>query len=398
VRISLFLAVAAALAAAGAPAASAQVPGSLEALEVARSRACVDILSRLDALDVSLAPLGARSQRFLAIGEAVALEDDAVVDSLRVSDPVEAQVRAWFEADAALAARYVAEPNQAIQVERAAAREAIKAVLTEALQAIQVEADATIAATGDLQQQAGRCTGAILVRSAVLEACTPSSGPVCDAARDNATVYPNYRFVEVAETLWDLQELRAWTAPTPLGVAPSGQIGGARTVGATRMGNVAISVALAPWLQGRADLSPEAAERVGAVADSLGFGNAHPNVVFVPSLSIRATLPEPLNGESGYLFHFGEPEEADVVWAAAAGTGAPVEGIVPLAPSHLARLLAGEALTLTAIREAEDGQTDALFAIELTSLNQGQAVRALIGYMANQLAADLARLIPPDNS
>jgi hypothetical protein len=164
------------------------------------------------------------------------------------------------------------------------------------------------------------------------------------------------------------------------------------------MGNVVVSVAFAPWLQERSGLSPEAAERVRVLTDSLGFGSAHPDVIYVPSLAIRATLPQALDGESGYLFHFGDPEEADVVWIATADSGAPVEGIVPLAPSHLARLRAGEPITLTAIREAGDGQTDALYAIELTSINQSPAVVALLGYMANQLAGDLARLMPPDNS
>jgi hypothetical protein len=378
--------------------AAAQVPSNLEAIELARSRECVDVLGRLEALDVSLAPLAERSRKLLGIADAVALEDDAVVEALDASDPVEAAVRAWFEADAALAARYVDAPSPELQEERAAAREAIKTTITDAIGAVQIEADAVIGATGDLQQQSGRCAGAVLVRSAVVETCGTTSSPVCDAARDSATVNGTYRFVGSPAELWDRHELRAWTAPGPIGVTPAGELGGGRTVGSTRMGNVVVSVSFAPWLQQRSDLSPEAAERVGVLTDSLGFGGEHPDIVYVPSLAIRATLPEALDGESGYLFHFGEPTEADVVWVAAAGSGAPVEGIVPLAPSHLARLQAGEPITLTAIREADDGQTDALYAIELTSLNQSSAVTALLGYMANQLAGDLARLIAPDNS
>ena len=115
----------------------------------------------------------------------------------------------------------------------------------------------------------------------------------------------------------------------------------------------------------------------------------------MPALTIRATLPVPLDQESGYIFHFGPPEDAQVVWSAEAGSGAALEGLVPLAPGLLARLRAGDPITLTAVREADDGETDALYAIELTSLNQGPAVSALLGYMANQLDDDLAQLIPP---
>jgi hypothetical protein len=181
-------------------------------------------------------------------------------------------------------------------------------------------------------------------------------------------------------------------------VTPDGQIGGARTVGATRVGNVAVTVAFAPWLQRRADLTPEAIQRVDVLTDSLGFGGGHPEVVFVPSLLFRATLPEPIGDETGYLFHFGPPEEADVVLVTSAGTGVALEGRVPLTPSHLGRLAAGEPLTLTAVRTAADGQPDAVYAIELTSLNQRQSVGALAGYMASQLGADLQMLIPPGDA
>jgi hypothetical protein len=378
--------------------AAAQVPANLEVIELARSRECVDVLGRLEALDVSLAPLAERSRRLLGIADAIALEDDAIVDSLDASDPVEAAVRAWFEADASLATRYVAAPTPELEQERAAAREAIKTTVTEALTALQTEADAAIGATGDLTEQSSRCAGAVLVRSAVLESCGTAASPVCDAARDSAAVSGPYRFVGSPAELWDRHELRAWTAPGPIGVMPTGELGGGRSVGTTRIGNVVVSVAFAPWLQERSGLSPEAAERVRVLTDSLGFGSAHPDVVYVPSLAIRATLPQALDGESSYFFHFGDPEEADVVWIAAAGSGSVVEGIVPLALSHLARLQAGEPITLTAIRETGDGQADALYGIELTSLNQSSAVTALFGYMADQLAADLARLIPPDNS
>ena len=99
-------------------------------------------------------------------------------------------VRAWFEADAALAARIVQQSTPELQQERATGREAIKATITEALEEVQARADSIIAATGDLQERAGRCTGAVLVRSAVLESCGTTSSPVCDAARDSTATGP----------------------------------------------------------------------------------------------------------------------------------------------------------------------------------------------------------------
>jgi hypothetical protein len=377
---------------------AAQIPSNLAAVELARSRTCVPVLGRLDALDEALSPLAARSQRLLGIAQAVALEDDAVVEMLDAADSVEAAVRTWFEADAALASRILAQSSPELQAERTAGRDAIKVTITEALETVQAQADSAIAATSDVQQQAAGCTGAVLVRSAVLESCGAATSSVCEAARDTAAASRGYRFVESAESVWDVQELRAWTAPGPIGVTPDGQIGGGRTVGATRLGNVVVNLAFTPWLQERAELSPEAAERLSALTDSLGFGSAHPDLVYVPSLAIRASLPQPLDGETAYLVHFGPLESADVIWRAAAGTGANLEGVVPLAPSHLARLQAGHTMTLAAIREADDGELDALFVIELTSLNQSQAVSSLLAYMANQLPADLARLLPPDPS
>lgn len=377
---------------------SAQVPSRLEAVEVARSRDCVPVLGRLDELDLSLAPLATRSQRLIAVAQAIALEDDLVLEQLDPTDPVEAAVRDWFAADAALAQRYVAQPSAELESERNAGRDAIRATVAGALEAVRARADSTIAATGNLQQQAARCSGAVLVRPVVLERCGTATSPVCAAARDTmATPGPN-RFVGDAASIWDVQELRAWTTPGPLSVNAAGQLGGARTVGNTRLGNVLVSVAFTPLLQERSELSAEATTRFGALTDSLGFGNAHPDVVFVPALAVRAALPEALDEETSYLLHFGLPEDADVVWETPAGTGSTIEATLPLAPSHIARLQAGHPLLLTAIREADDGELEALYAIELTSLGQGQSVSALLGYMAGRLASDLTRLIPPDNS
>ncbi len=380
----------------GGTSALAQAPANLETIELTRSRECVSILARLDQLDAGLTPLAERSSRLLAIAEAIALEDDSVVDSLDAADPVQAAVRDWFRRDAELAARYVSQPTPELLQERTASRDEIRVTVTEALEAVQAEADAAIEATGDLPQQASRCNGAVLVRPAVLEGCGTTRSSVCDAARDTAAVRGRYRFVESAADLWDLQELRAWTAPAPLSVGPAGQLGGGRTMGFTRLGNVVVNVAFTPWLQERSELPPEAIERLTALTDTLGFGSSHPEFFFVPALAIRVTLPQALDTESAYLFHFGPPESADVFWSAPANSGQPVEAIVPLTPHHITRLRAGEPMMLTAVREADDGEIDAVYAIELTSLNQATTTSTLYQYMSGQLAADLARLIPPE--
>ncbi len=91
--------------------ASAQVaspPTGLATLELERSRTCVGVIARVERLDEALAPHAQRAQRLLGISEAIALEDDRVVEQLDTSDPVEAQVQAWFTADQELAQRYVA--------------------------------------------------------------------------------------------------------------------------------------------------------------------------------------------------------------------------------------------------------------------------------------------------
>jgi hypothetical protein len=378
---------------------SAQMPGHLEAVELARSRDCVPVLSRLDALDRQLAPLAERSQRLLAIGQAIVLEEREVMDSLRVSDPVEAKVKEWFVADGALAERYVAQPNPQILEQRTVGRDSIKALVTEALDSVQAQANRVVEATGSLRTEAGSCTGAVFVRSAVLEACATSGpSPVCDAAKDSTTQNGPFRFVASAEDLWGLQEFRAWSAPGPLQLGGDGQLGGARTAGLTRAGNVVVSVTFRPVLRQRTDMTDAEAARARVLTDSLGFGTGHPDFVFLPGLAIQASLPVALDEETRYIFHFGEPEDADILWAAPANTHAVLQGVVQLSVSQLAKLQAGSPITLTAIRPNDQGQNDAVYSIELTSLNQGRSVSQLLGYMAQQFPADLTRLVPPDSA
>ncbi|MGE0158094.1 MAG: hypothetical protein AB7T31_01710 [Gemmatimonadales bacterium] len=385
--------------AAGAPVlaqeAPEEIPSNFEALELARSRACVGVLARVDTLDTRLAPLAERSQRLIAISQAIALEEREVIDSLRASDPLEAEVRAWFLADGELAQSYVASPSPALLEQRSAARDAVQQHIRHELEGLQAQADSIIAGTGNLGAESAGCSGAVFIRPAVLEACASTASPVCDAARDSAATPLRYRFVESAEVLWGLQELRAWSTPAPIQVLQDGQLGGARTVGLTRAANIAVTVAFGPQIRRRVDLTASETTRLTAIADSLGFGAGHPDLLFVPSLALQATLPEALGGETRYILHFGPPEAPDIVWAGPAGTGAPIEGTVVLGPARLSRLLSNEQLTLTALRPTANGENEPVFAIELTSLNQGTATTALAQYLAQRLASDLSQLLPP---
>jgi len=368
----------------------------LAAIEGARSSTCVGVLARVDVLDRTLRPLAERSQRLLAISQAIALESREVIDSLRVADPTEDAVRAWFVADGALAQRFVDTQDPSINQERTAARQRIRATVDSTLAAVQAEADTHLDASGDLTAAAAPCEGAILVRPAVLEACQSESSPVCDAARETEPA-GRYLFVENAMDLWDVSEFRPWTDPGPLRMGSDGQIMGARTIAYARQGNVVVTVALSPLLQQRANLTPEELARFEGIVDSLGFEFSHPDIAFVPSLGILITLPEPIAGETFYVLHFGSPEEAELIWTGPAATGAPIDAVVVLNPDYAAALAGGSPISLTAVvgGAEEGGDNEAMFSIQLTPVNQNRATQSLLGYMAGQLSADLATLVPP---
>lgn len=371
-------------------------PSGFRALEVERSTMCVDVLSRLETLDTQLEPLAVRVQRLLGIAGAIQVEEASVVDSLEVSDPLEAAVADWFRGDAALAQRYLTEQTQVLLDERTAAREAIQQRLTEALEARQAQADSIIAPTGDLRSDGMACSGVILVRGASVAACEGVTSRVCQAARDSSAASP-FRFVDAADYIWDRQELRPWTAPTAIQATVDGQLSGARTIGSTRIGNVAVNVSFNPILRARADLAPEQLAAFDSLNAALGIESTHPEVIFAPALSIQATLPTPLGEESHYVLHFGTIEAPDTLWTGVANTGAPIVGTTVLAHEHVTRLRSGDPLTLTAVREDAAGEAAAVYAIDLTSLNQAAPVEALLGYMSRQLSADLTQMIQPTN-
>ena len=373
---------------------SAQVPSGIVALENERSRTCVDVLSRLVDLDVELAPIAERAQRLAAIGQAISLEDDRIVEGLDASDPVEAAVIEWFAQDQELAQRYVATLAEELQTQRADASEAIRTMVADSIVAAQEVANARIEESDNLPGRAAECDGAIFVRPVVVEACATAKGPLCEAAALPASEVTGVRFVDDAASIWDVTEVRPWTTPTAFGVNDMGQLDGARSVAYARTGNVVVSVAFSPMLRDRTELTPEEAGRFQATNDSLGLVLSHPEIAIAPALSLRATLPEPLGDESTYVLHFGDVTDPDVVWEASAGSGAPIEASQPLGAAQVERLRAGEPVTFSALRSG-GASPEPVFVIELTPVNQAQAIQLLVAYMGSQMEADLAQLVQP---
>ena len=316
------------------------------------------------------------------------------MDSLNVNDPTEAAVRDWFLSDGRLAQSFLDTNEQTIQQQRAVDRELIKGTVQATLEGIQSEAQGIIEDAGDFGPEASSCEGAVLIRSAVIEACGSEQNLICDAAKP-ANSDGAYRFVDSPEDLWDVQEFRPWTSPGPLQLAPDGQLDGASTVAFARQGNIAFSVAFRPDIRPRADMAPENIQTFQTLLDSIGFEFNHPELIYAPALTIRATLPEPLAGEDRYAIHFGAIEVGDIIWEGASGTGAPIEISILLTPIHIVKLTQGESLELTAIRSLDDSSDEALFGLALTPVNQVAATQALLAYMATQMPQDLNLLVPP---
>jgi hypothetical protein len=369
-------------------------PVGFAELEINRSRECVGVLKRLDDLNQSLQPLGLQAERLRLLLGAIGLEDRNIMDSLDREDPTESAVYDWFVSDGRLAQSILDTGNQALQQQRTISREQIRGEVQAQAQVIQAEAQAIIDTSDGLGTEANPCDGAILIRPVVIDACETEQSPVCDAAADSAGI-PGYSFVETPEDLWGVQELRPWTQPGGLQLEANGTLGGARTIAFARHGNVVLTVAFSPLIVDRRALTEEQAGEFKEILDSLGFEFEHPDLVYAPSLAVRATLPESLAGEDSYVLHFGSAEDADLLWTGPAGTGELIEVPVVLDARHVVRLQAGEPIRLTAVHTVEDADNEAVFTLELTTVNQVTATRALLGYMAGQMVADLNRLAPP---
>jgi hypothetical protein len=375
-------------------------PAALAEVELSRSRACVGSLARLAVLDAALEPITRRLDRMNTLGRAVSLEKSDDAEPFDLSDPLEAEVARWFAADSALAVRYLAEPDSALLEERHTARTAILDRIRSTMQAEAEEGQARAQEGAPVREAAQPCEGAILVRSAVLEACATTESPVCEAA---AAEEPNSSggFVDSPEDLWDVEQYHPWSQAGPLQVGPDGGLVGARTAARARRGNVTFSVSLAPVIVRRSELTEEQIRESEANLDSLGFTFDHPLFVMAPGLDVQAVLPPaPLGGETHYVLHFGDLSGDDVIWSTERGTQGRIQASFAATGSMLARLQAGDPVSLTALRipEAEGAESPAEAVFSLTLLQVGQAtqVAALVQYMASgDLSRDLMALLPP---
>lgn len=404
-RSVALVAFAMALAAAGRYPASAVAqetpPAGFAEAELARSRRCVPALNRLEELDLAVRPYAQRMERLRALGRAVSLEDRDEAGTLGAEDAMEAAVDAWFAADSALAARYVTERDEAIQETRARERDALLDRIRQAMQEVGAQAEAVLEGAAELEVASAPCQGAVLVRSAVQEACAGSESTLCQAVATAGAAGP-FRFVDAPEALWDMEDYRPWTRPGSLQGTPQGALVGARTAAQARRGNIIVAVALAPLIRGRAEISEEEVAEFQANLDALGIAFDHPLFVMAPAFEVEVSVPGPMEGETHLLLHFGDLTGDDVIWSSEIGEGGVLDALFPASGVALNRLQAGEALSLTAIRvvEGEDPEAqadaEAIYSLAILPVNQAQHVAALLQYMVQgNLGRDLAQIIPP---
>jgi hypothetical protein len=373
------------------------VPPDLEEVELARSRSCVANLAALAGLEAEVEPYAQRVDRLNALGLAVSLEKPQDVAPFDSSDSTEAAVSAWFEADSVLATRYLAAPDSTILEERGNARTAILDRLRQEIQAWSEEAQRILSDNSAVRVAAEPCVGAILVRSAVLEACADTPSPVCDAAREQEP-QGSYPFVENPSDLWDVEEFGPWSRPEPLRLGPRGELSGASTSARARLGNVEFHLTLRPLLRLRSELSPEEVIEYQSNLDSLGFSFDHPDFVMAAGIDLSGSLPPPLGGETHYLLHFGDLSGEDVIWSMEASGGGPLRAVSSATDSELARLIAGETVSLTAVRapEEEGGEGEVVYSLALLQVGQTANVGGLVQYFADgSLSRDLRALVPP---
>ncbi len=390
----------AALSTLGAPAAiaaQAQPPAGMAQVEMARSRDCVRPLSDLEALNQAMQPFMDRMDLLDSIRAAVAIEDSSIVSRLRLSDPVEAAVKKWFETDHALALRIVATNSDSLRAVRLAHRDSVKALLGRAMTATQTAARAKADSlhAQKTEQAAGPCVGMVFVRSAVREACRGVSSQLCRiAAADSSKRNDPYQFVDSASDLWGIQQFLPWTDPAPVSVGPGGVLTGATTQTSARQGNIEISVGVQPVLHSTKGLDSAQVAGSRALVDSLGFTWDIPKIVMTPALVIQSNLTEPIAGETTYVLHFGTFADSDIVWSGPAGTGKPTDAVIPLVPTVLKKLEAGAALEFSAldVPKTKGAKAKQVFGIGLVQVNESNAVTSLAQYLSKQLDEDVKKL------
>jgi hypothetical protein len=377
------------------------IPSNLVAFETERSTMCVPVLARLAELNEELDPLARRVDRIGALYQAVALEDSLRVAPFDDANPEDRSVQSWFQDDGELAREYVESDDEALLERRRELRAQVEEELEGAFRRISDEADAILGEDEELPAAASNCDGAILVREVVVEACNGISSQVCREAREGET-QGRYRFVESAEDLWDVEQLRPWSTPTGIGPRPDGSLGGAQTGTLVRKGNVQLAIMVEPIIRERDAVPPEEAAEFDSSLESMGFDFDDPRFVMSPALVVDLDIDRPLGGETHYLLHFGDLSDPanQVFWSARAPEEGPVQDAFPVGEGVLAGLMSGEELTLTAIR-VEDEETmegSPLYTLGLTSVGQAEAVTTLVAYMAQgHLSDDLRTLFPPED-
>jgi len=182
---------------------------------------------------------------------------------------------------------------------------------------------------------------------------------------------------------------------------PQGALVGARTGSQGRRANAVLALSVAPMLRNRSELDEAEIGEFEANLDSLGFAFDHPLFVMAPALEIAASVPPPMEGETHVLVHFGDLSGDDVIWSTEIGEGGLLQAVFPARGRDLARLQAGEVVSMTAVRvpEAAEGETpeaDAVYTVGLLTVNQAASVTGLLQYMGGGgLANDLKAIIPP---
>jgi hypothetical protein len=314
---------------------------------------------------------------------------------------VDEAVRQWFLTDGELARRFVAEGDAELQAGRTAGRTEVRARLLARMEALRAEADSALPDAAEVGASAQPCQGVVFVRPVVVEECRVTPSPLCDYAEVPAIGEPGpVPFVETAEDIWGVEQMRPWTDPIPMQIGPDGALMGAHAVASARRGNIELVVALGPLIRERSALSPTQVVEFEANLDSLGFEFEHPSLVMAPVLEVQLNLPVPLGGETHYLLHFNDASAgSNVLMSVLAGSGSDISAVLPVIPPVLARLQAGESLSLTAVKAAADGSEldgEPIFSLPLTDVNQARATGALVSYLSGgRLAQDLSALSPP---